>query len=73
MPLLLAHQILIGSAIALASLFGIRALGIFFRGGTAADLAMGLVSFVIAAALGLYFRSVRARWLAQQQQRRGGP
>ncbi len=73
MQLLAAHLILIGSAIALACLFGVRALGIYFRGGTTADLAMGLVSFVIAGALGLYFRSVRARRLAEHPRRDARP
>jgi hypothetical protein len=69
MQLLVAHQILIGSAIALAVLFGVRSLGIFFREGGAANLAMGLVALGVAAGLGLYFRTVRAKWLAQQQRR----
>jgi len=63
MQLLAAHQILIASAVALAALFGVRSVVAFARGGGTQDLALGLVSFVIAVALGLYFRTVRAKWL----------
>lgn len=71
MQLLAAHQILIGSAIALAVLFGVRSLVHFSRGGAVADLVLTLVSLAVAGALTLYFRKVRARWL--EQRRTGQP
>jgi hypothetical protein len=63
MQLLAAHQILIASAIALAGLFGVRSLAIFARAGGTLNLALALASFAAAVALGLYFRTVRAKWL----------
>ena len=66
MPLLVAHQILIGSAISLAILFGARSLVLFTRGGSALDLGMALASAAVSFALTLYFRKVRARWRASR-------
>ena len=63
MQLLAAHQILIGSAIALAALFGLRALAIFSRQGGSANLALAAASLVVVGALLVYFRKVRARWV----------
>jgi hypothetical protein len=63
MQLLVAHQILIGSAIALALLFGLRAGAHFAHGGGAPNLVAAAVSFVVAALLVAYLRKVRARWL----------
>jgi len=62
MQLLVAHQILIGSAIALCTLFGIRALVLFIRGGGRADLLLALGAALVGAALVLYFRKVREKW-----------
>jgi hypothetical protein len=62
MQLLVVHQILIASAIALAVLFGLRSAAIFARGGGAADLALAAASLAVAAALYLYFRKVREKW-----------
>jgi hypothetical protein len=62
MQLLAFHQILVGSAIALAVLFGLRAAVLFSRGGGPADLVLAAVSLATAGALGLYLRKVRARW-----------
>jgi hypothetical protein len=59
--LIVAHQILIATAIALAAIFAVRSLVIFFRGGASAELAIGLASLGVGAALSLYFRKVRAR------------
>jgi hypothetical protein len=70
MQLLVAHQILIGSAIALALLFGLRSVSLFARGGGAAEMATAAVSFVVAGLLVLYFRKVRARWVEQRDLRR---
>jgi hypothetical protein len=70
MQLLVAHQVLIGSAIALATLFGLRGLLLFSRHEGPANLAMGLFSLVVAGALVAYFRKVRARWLAARAERR---
>jgi hypothetical protein len=67
MQLLVAHQILIGSAIALAALFGVRALVLFARDGSALDLLLALASAAVSAALTLYFRKLRARWRASRE------
>lgn len=66
MPLLVAHQILIGSAIGLAVLFGLRAGVLYFREHASTDLGLCVGSLVVAGLLYLYFRSVRAKWLAQK-------
>jgi hypothetical protein len=65
MQLLVAHQILVGSALALALLFGVRSLVIFARGGGSGALVLAVAAIAVAGALGLYLRKVRARWLAQ--------
>jgi hypothetical protein len=67
MQLLAAHQILIASALALASLFGLRALVLFARGGGAVNLVMAAASVAVAVALGVYFRQIRARWREARQ------
>lgn len=67
MQLLVAHQVLIGAAIALATLFGVRALGIWGREGSPQNLMLGLLALGIAAGLGLYFRKVRAKWLESKK------
>ena len=64
MKLLLMHQILIGAAIALAAIFGVRSIVLFTREGGATDLILAAASIGVAIALSLYFRKVRARWLA---------
>ena len=66
MQLLVAHQILIGSAIALAVLFSARALVLFAKDGGSPHLLFGLASIVVSAALTLYFRKIRARWRASR-------
>jgi ABC-type proline/glycine betaine transport system permease subunit len=63
MKLIVAHQILIGSAIALAVLFGIRAAVAYAREGGRTDLVLAAVSAVTAVALGVYLRGVRAKAL----------
>ena len=72
MPLLVVHQILIGAAIALSGIFGLRALVGFVRRGATLDLALALASLVVGVGLTLYFRKVRARW-AEIQARRAPP
>jgi hypothetical protein len=64
--LIVAHQILIASGIALGVLFGVRALYVFAVGRGAVDLGMGIASLVIAVVLALYLRKVRAGWLADR-------
>jgi hypothetical protein len=61
MQLLAFHQILVGAAIALAVLFGLRSAVLFSHGGKVADLLLAVVSLAVAGALGLYLRKVRAR------------
>ena len=67
MKLIFVHQILIGAAIGLAALFGIRAIILFAQGGTTTDLILAIASLGIAGALSLYFRKVRARRLAGRE------
>lgn len=67
MQLLVAHQILIASAILLSSIFGLRSAVLFGRGGGAVNLALALISGLVAAGLVLYFRVVRAKWRAAKK------
>lgn len=67
MQLLVVHQILIGSAIALCTLFGIRALVLFLRGGGQQNLLLALGAAIVGAALGLYLRKVREKWRASRR------
>jgi hypothetical protein len=66
MQLLVAHQILIGAAIALAAIFGARSLWVFSHGGGPVDLGLAALSLVVAGGLGAYFRSVRAKWRSRR-------
>jgi len=70
MQLLFAHQILIGSAIALAVIFGLRSAVLFLHGAGAGSLALAIASLVVAGALGLYFRAVRGRWVEMRRRLR---
>ena len=72
MQLLVAHQLLIGSAIALAVIFGLRSMVQYAHGGAAADLAITVASVVLAGLLMMYFRKVRGQWLAQRDANRRG-
>lgn len=63
MKLIVFHQILIAFAIGLAIIFGIRSIVIFSRTSEMANLAMAIVSAIIAVALALYLRKVRAKWV----------
>ena len=67
MELLVAHQVLIASAIALAAIFGARSAVIFGREGGGSNLGLAAVSLLVAVALALYFRTVRARWRASKK------
>jgi hypothetical protein len=67
MQLLVAHQVLIASAIALATIFGLRAAVIFSRVGGGVNLALAAASALLAVGLALYFRTVRARWRAAKR------
>jgi hypothetical protein len=73
MPLLVVHQILIGAAIALSGIFGVRALVGFVRRGASLDLGLALASLVVGVGLTLYFRTVRARWAEIRTARRDPP
>ncbi len=70
MKLVFVHQILIGAAIFLAVIFGLRALVLGARGGGGVEVGLGVVSFAVAVALGLYLRRFRAK-LAEQARPRG--
>jgi TM2 domain-containing membrane protein YozV len=66
MKLIVAHQILIGSAIALAALFAIRGIARFALGKAGpTELVLAAVAVVIGAALAVYLRAVRAKWARQ--------
>lgn len=67
MQLLVAHQILIGSAIGLSVLFALRSLLLFSRGAGSVNLVLAAVSLAVAGALFAYFRKVRARWLESKR------
>ena len=67
MQLLVAHQILIASAIALAAIFGLRSAVLFGRAGGSANLALACASALAAAGLVLYLRTVRAKWRATKR------
>lgn len=62
MKLIVVHQILIGSAIALAVIFGIRALVLFTRTDETVNLVLSIAAGLVAVALALYLRKVRAKW-----------
>lgn len=61
MKLIVAHRILIASALALALLFGTRALVLFLRAKAPIDGVLAFVSFAAAAALGAYFGKLQRR------------
>ncbi|MCK6587891.1 MAG: hypothetical protein HUU21_35490 [Polyangiaceae bacterium] len=67
MKLIVVHQILIASAIGLAVIFGIRSIVMFANSGASIDILLAAVSAVVAAALGVYLRKVRAKWLSQKR------
>lgn len=67
MKLIVVHQILIVSAIALALLFGVRAVAVYAQAGTINDLVFALASALVAVALTLYLRKVRAKWLSERR------
>jgi hypothetical protein len=67
MKLIVAHQILIASAIGLAVLFAIRAVAIYVRTGITAELILGVTSGLVAVALIVYLRKVRAKWSAERR------
>jgi hypothetical protein len=71
MRLIVVHQILIASAIALATLFGVRALVLFARGEGALNLALALASAVIGAALALYLSGIRKKQSSHKDGVRG--
>lgn len=64
MKLILVHQILIGAALGLAVLFGVRSIVLFAREGSTTDLILAAASLLIALVLALYYRKVRARRLS---------
>jgi hypothetical protein len=70
MRLIVVHQILIASAIALAALFAIRAAVLFARGGGPANLGLTLAASAVGAALLLYLQSFRRK---SEQQERSAP
>ena len=67
MKLIVVHQILIVSAITLALLFGVRAISIYAQTGSTNDMLFAVASGVVAVALTVYLRKVRAKWLADRR------
>lgn len=69
MKLIVAHRVLIASALALALLFGVRATVLFFRASAPVDGALAVASFALAGALGAYFARLCRQ--AREDGRRG--
>jgi hypothetical protein len=67
MKLIVIHQILIASAIGLAVIFAIRSVVIFSRSGASNDVLLAALSALVAVALGIYLRKVRAKWVAEKR------
>lgn len=67
MKLIVFHQILIASAIGLAVIFGVRSIVMFSRSGASNDALLAVASALVAVALGLYLRKVRAKWIAKRR------
>jgi hypothetical protein len=61
LKLIVAHRILIGSAIGLAVIFAVRAVVLFARGGGTGELAIGVGAMAVGVALSLYLRKIRRR------------
>lgn len=70
MKLTFVHQILIGSAIALCAIFGLRSLVVGARAGDAGTIVLGVASFAAMVGLGLYLRYFRAKLAAQSGRER---
>jgi hypothetical protein len=68
MKLIVVHQFLIGSAVCLGALFGVRAIVLYARGAGSENLAFGLVSVAVAVALVFYLRTVREKVRAAKEQ-----
>jgi peptidoglycan biosynthesis protein MviN/MurJ (putative lipid II flippase) len=63
MKLIVAHQILIASAIGLAAIFAIRGISRYALGrAEPIELVLSAVAVLVGAALGVYLRSIRAKW-----------
>jgi hypothetical protein len=69
MRLIVAHQILIGSGIVLATLFAVRSAFMFGRGGETSELVLALASVLVAVGLGFYLRMVRAKWARERKRK----
>lgn len=67
MQLLVAHQILIASGIALSGLMALRASLMFARTGAPVEVVVMFAALLTATALSFYFRKVRARYLDQKR------
>jgi hypothetical protein len=67
MKLIVMHQILIASAIGLALIFAIRSIVMFSRSGASNDVFLAVLSALVAVALGMYLRKVRAKWAAEKR------
>lgn len=61
MKLTAVHQILIGSAIGLCAIFGLRSIVVGARDGSALLIALGVASLGACAALSLYLRRFRQK------------
>jgi len=65
--LIVVHQLFIASAVALAVIFGVRAMVHAGRGEGSGEAVIGVASLAVGAALALYLRNVRARYLADER------
>jgi len=65
MKLIVAHQILISAAIALAAIFGARGFSRFWQKGDPFEVVIGAGAMAIAVALFFYLKTVRAKAAAE--------
>ena len=70
MKLIVAHQILIATAILLGIGFGVRGISLFWTKGDPFNAAVGLGSIIVAAVLTGYLRGVRAKYLAEKAEKK---
>ena len=70
MKLIVAHQILITTAILLGIGFGVRGISLFWSKGDPFNAAIGLASIIVAATLTGYLRTIRAKYLAEKAEKK---
>jgi len=66
MKLAFVHQLLIGSAIGLCAIYGLRSLVVGARAGSTPTMALGLASFAAMVGLAFYLRRFREKLAARK-------